>query len=203
MKKLRVCDDLDEAGRLWKKLWPAQCLFDCWDIRLSFQTAFDRPIHFIVAEASGQAIGFMPLSSVADEEKNGYGFFPGETWRGRTWLEQNRIPAKDPAIRQAIWEAAPDNTEIRYMNREDALSLQDIAIDENGYILRPRLLGYDIDLYWSLFPENREKNCARKSAPLKPLVAVFGLAPGPTWTGCLKQTFQPSENTPIFKMTDF
>lgn len=156
---LRVCRDLDEGERLWKGLWPERHLFDCWPIRKSFHLNFGRDPYFIVAESKGRPAGLLPLSWI--EEDGYYGFFPGETWHGKTWLEQNRIPAQSSMIRQALWEAAPENTWLRYLDEASA-DLPDSTVDEVGYLFGPAELNYSFEAYWERFPGKSRKKIRRE-----------------------------------------
>ncbi|MFZ0450081.1 MAG: GNAT family N-acetyltransferase [Desulfatiglandaceae bacterium] len=158
--KLRVCSDLEEGEQLWRSLWAGQGLFDLWKIRMCFQQAFRRPIHFIVAESHLQPIGMLALSWI--EEKNGFGCFPGETWNGRTWLEQNHIPATGSPVRQAMWDATPENTEVRYLHPEAAATFPGVTMDEEGFLLYPQHHGYDFNSYWGLFSHKSRKQIRRE-----------------------------------------
>jgi hypothetical protein len=158
--KVRICADLEEGRRFWRKLWTQQNLFDLWEIRLCFQKFFERLPHFIVAEEQNRPVGFLPLSWI--EEADSFGYFPGETWGDRTWLEQNRIPAAWLPVRQALWDAAPENTELRYLHQETATSLPGMSIDEIGYHFYPQRHHYDFDDYWMLFSRKSRKQIRRE-----------------------------------------
>jgi Acetyltransferase (GNAT) domain len=163
--KLRICSDLAECEALWNQLWPVRNLFDCWMVRRSFQRGFGRPPHFIVAESKGQPVGLLPLSWI--EEEDYYGFFPGETWQGKTWLEQNRIPALSVDIRQDLWEAAPENTWLRYLDDESSSSLADQTVDEVGYVFHPSGFKYDFEAYWAGFSGKSRKKIRQEVARLE------------------------------------
>ena len=87
--RTRTVTDFDECQAIWQTVIPGECIFDLWDIRSCFQRHFKRPVIFIVEEDSQGISGLLPLSFI--EEFNCFGFFPGETWHGKTWLEQNRL----------------------------------------------------------------------------------------------------------------
>ena len=163
--KLRICRDLAECEALWDRLWPVQNLFDCWMVRKSFQGGFDRSPHFVVAESKGRPVGFLPLSWI--EEGDYFGFFPGETWQERTWLEQNRIPARSVGIRQDLWEAAPESTWLRYLDDESASSLEDKTVDEVGYVFHPSGFNYDFEAYWARFSGKSRKKIRQEVARLE------------------------------------
>ena len=163
--KLRICRDLEECETIWNQLWPARNLFDCWLVRSGFQRGFGRPPHFIVAESKGRLVGFLPLSLI--EEEDYYGFFPGETWQGKTWLEQNRIPAGSVGVRHELWEAAPENTWLRYLDDGSASALGDKTVDEVGYVFHPSGFNYDFDAYWAGFSGKSRKKIRQEVARLE------------------------------------
>ena len=147
--KLRICRDLTECEALWNRLWPADDLFDCWMVRMGFQHGFGWDPYFIVAESMGTPMGLLPLSWI--EEDGYYGFFPGEIWQGKTWLETNKIPARSFGIRLDLWEAAPENTLLRYLDKASVSSLSDKTVDEVGYLFHPHRFDYDFETYWAGF----------------------------------------------------
>jgi hypothetical protein len=153
--KVRVSADLEEGRRIWNLLWSRRNLFDLWDVRICFQEPFARTPRFLIAEDHKRPVGLLPLSWI--EENSSFGYFPGETWKGRTWLEQNRIPAVWLPIRQSLWDAAPNNTELRYLHEETTASLTGTMIDEIGYHFYPHLHGYDFNRYWGLFSRKSRK----------------------------------------------
>lgn len=158
--KLRVCSDLEEGEQLWRALWNHEHLFDLWEVRMCFQRAFGRPMHFVVAETRLRPVGMLALSWIPETQC--FGCFPGETWQGRTWLEQNRIPAENPSVREALWEAAPENSEIRYLHPDFAAALSDATIDEEGFLFKPRVHGFDIKSYWGLFSHKSRRLLRRE-----------------------------------------
>ncbi len=159
MPKIRVYTDLKECEQIWRELWPENCLFDRWDIRLAFHRHFQRPIHFVVAESFGRQVGLLPLSWI--EEEGYYGCFPGETWNSKTWLEQNRIPAESEEIRQLLWAAAPDNTRLRYLLPEECPA--DAQMDEIGYLFHPLKYNSHMDAYWAEFSGKSKKQLQREA----------------------------------------
>ena len=51
-----------------------------------------------------------------------FGHFPGELWEGKTWLEQNKIPASDPAVAGALLDQVPAAAKIRYLTQTPGLA---------------------------------------------------------------------------------
>ena len=89
MFDVSVVTDLDECQEIWNRSMPRELISDLWGFRACFQRNFRRPACFLVAEQHRGLAGLLPLSWI--QETGCYGYFPGETWRGKTWLEQNRI----------------------------------------------------------------------------------------------------------------
>lgn len=130
-------------------------MFGSWEVRSAFDEAYGRTPHILIAEDRLGAKGFIALSHIAEE---GYfGAFPGETWNGRTWLEQNLIPAHSPAVTRSLWEAVPDDTVLRYLRADTASHLGDIAIDETGYVFIPSRYDFSFDEYWNSFSGKSRK----------------------------------------------
>lgn len=157
---IRISSDMDEAAMLWSRLWPAEDVFGCWRMREAFDSGFRRPLHLIIAEAAGRPLGFLALSYI--EEEDYYGAFPGETWNGRTWLEQNVIPSASAEMTKALWEAAPENTTVRYLMHSSASEVVGAEIDETGYLFRPPDYGWSFDAYWNTFSGKSRKRLGRE-----------------------------------------
>jgi hypothetical protein len=157
---IRTSCDLEEAGRVWRELWPAEDVFGRWDARECFQKSFDRPVHFIIAESNGRTVGFIGLSWI--DEDGYYGQFPGETWKGRTWFEQNRVPADSDIVRTMLWDAAPGDTKLRYLVADSTGQLPGNTVDETGYIFSPRQYDYDFDRYWNTYSGKSRKKIGRE-----------------------------------------
>ncbi len=158
--QIDICYSEKQGEQLWHKLWPDLDIFDCWHVRKAFHNAFKWPLHFIVAKLHGEDIGFLPLSWI--DEKGYYGCFPGEIWHGETWLEQNRIPAISQDIQIALWEAAPDNTRLRYLHGDDIVAIPRLELDEYGYLFYPRHFNYDYNEYLKTFSGKRRRQFLRE-----------------------------------------
>jgi hypothetical protein len=172
MTDFRICQDLEEGRRLWMKHWPLQCIFDFWDLRMCFQKAFERPPFFILAEAKGRIYGLLALSWI--EEEGRFGHFPGETWNGKTWLEQNRIIAKDSSVFQGLMDCIPGPAMIRYLTA-DSLDLSAGAPDpdETGYLFFPDHHEYSYPSYLNGFSGKSRKKIFRELAGLENLGVSF------------------------------
>ena len=156
MFDVRICRDLEEVHRLWQRHWPRHCLCDLWPVRNCFQRHFQQRPHVLVAERQGTFGGMLALSWI--EEEQYFGHCPGELWHGKTWLEQNRMPAVSPLAREALWEAAPDRARIRYLHPDGGLPRDpSLSVDETGYLFRPPRYGYDFNAYMGAFSGRTRK----------------------------------------------
>lgn len=158
--KIRISDEVEECRRLWVQNRPG-CLFDLWWVREAFAAAFDHPLHMVVAEENGIVVGFLPLSRI--EEAGCFGYFPGETWKGRTWLEQNRLRTSRPGVARQLLDAVPEHTDLRYLAPEPwhAVSKR-IVEDEVGYLFLPGRYGYNFENYRCRFSTKTWKKFSRE-----------------------------------------
>lgn len=166
MLKIRECGDIEECRRIWDLLWPQECIFDLWALRDCFASAFNRPVKFLVAEESGKIQGALALSWI--EEEGLFAQFPGETWKGKTWLEQNKIPAENSLVFSEIMAALPGRTHLRYLMPESiAGGNQSAELDETGYIFYPRQYNYSFQRYRQGLSSKFRKNCAKEASVLE------------------------------------
>lgn len=166
MLKIRVCEDIEECRRIWELIWPQECIFDLWAIRDCFARAFNRPVKFIAAEESGKMRGALALSWI--EEEGLFAQFPGETWKGKTWLEQNKIPAENSLVFSEMLAALPGRTHLRYLTPESiAWDNQSIELDETGYLFYPGQYNYSFQQYLHQLSKKFRKNYAKESSLLE------------------------------------
>jgi hypothetical protein len=135
-------------------------------VREAFAGSFNRPLHVVVAEKDGgRPAGFLPLCWI--EEGGCFGFFPGETWQGKTWLEQNRLRAVDEEAARQLLNAVPEEAHIRYLVPEPWHAMApEVRKDEVGYLFLPGCFGYDFQQYWNLFSGKSRKQLNREIAGL-------------------------------------
>src|SRR5262245_3432941 len=134
MINVRVETDLERCRHLWEGLIPPDKLTDLWEVRDCFNRHFQRKPYFVVAEDNGRPVGLIPLCWI--DEFNYYGYFPGETWHGQTWMEQNRIIARDEDVfKRMIAFLDEQNTtyHIRYLVPNSFKSSDSLIVDETGY----------------------------------------------------------------------
>ena len=172
MIRVRISEDIEECRRLWQSTWPAACLFDLWQVRACFQEHFDSPPFFIIAEENGRTHGILPLSWI--EEEDCFGFFPGETWRGKTWLEQNKIMARGAGVFRELLDRIPGAACIRYLTRESLPENGEPALeDEVEYLFMPGLFGWRFEAYMAQFSGKSRKKLRRELVALEDKGVVF------------------------------
>jgi hypothetical protein len=166
MLNVRISDDDSQCRHIWNKYWPVAHIFDFWDVRYCFQESFRRPLRFLIAEDQGETVGLLALSWI--EETQCFGHFPGETWHGKTWLEQNRILARNSRALRALIQEIPDNTYIRYLTRESLL-LKDGSpeVDETGYLFNPKQYDFSFSSYLDSFSGKSRKNIMKEISRLE------------------------------------
>ncbi|MFH1037670.1 MAG: GNAT family N-acetyltransferase [PVC group bacterium] len=155
MLEFRIITDPDECREIWERVIPRETVTDLWEIRDCFHRHFRRPSCFITAVSGGEVVGFLPVSRI--EEAGVYGYFPGETWEGETWLEQNRIIARDDGILRGLLERCPGRHHLRYLVNGG----EGCAVDEIGYLFSPPSYGYDFDKYLAEFSGKSRKRLKR------------------------------------------
>jgi CelD/BcsL family acetyltransferase involved in cellulose biosynthesis len=164
--QIRVCDDPDQCRHLWRELWPQTCFFDLWQVRWIFAESFNQRPFFLVAEESGESVGMLALSFL--EELQEFVHFPGEIWQQKTWIEQNKIPARDQVIRNELLAAIPDKAYLRYLSPENE-PLKDFSfvLDEENFRFFPRYHGFSFDSYMKEFSHKSRKNLFRELEKLE------------------------------------
>ncbi len=160
MHNFRIISDLDQCQDIWKRVVPQETIWDIWEFRACFQECFKRPPCFIVGENSQGLTDLLPLSWI--DESQSYGIFPGETWRGMTWLEQNRVPASQKTLLDML-SICPGPYYLRYLlpSSESMQQNQQLPVDEIGYLFLPPKYDYNIDNYFKEFSRKSEKGIKR------------------------------------------
>ncbi|MBN2301162.1 MAG: GNAT family N-acetyltransferase [Lentisphaerae bacterium] len=151
MAEFRIAADIEECRELWTQLMPRDLISDLWAVRECFHKHFQRTPHFIISDDAGVAPSLLPLCRI--EESGYYGYFPGETWHEKTWLEQNRVIAA-PNVLQALLNQCPSQNYLRYML---PLGIE-MPVDEIGYLFEPPRYEYEIENYFQEFsPKSRKR----------------------------------------------
>ena len=165
MYDIRIINDLEQCRDIWKRAVPQETVWDLWEFRACFQEHYRRPACFIAAESSGGGSEILPLSWI--EESQRYGYFPGETWEDKTWLEQNRLPA-DKRMLSEMLDRCPGPYYLRYLLAcLEPVSQNQCVVDEVGYLFRPSDYNYDIENYFQQFSRKSAKGIKREIASLQ------------------------------------
>ena len=167
MYQLRVVSDPDECRLIWEAVMPTDNLVDLWEVRSCFQNHYRRQYHFIVVEKTGKVHGFLPFSRI--DENGSYGYFPGEIWHGKTWLEQNRLIASNRYVQDIILDhlrATKLDYHLRYMLMPERLA-GDYPVDETGYLFNPVEYAYDMQNYFARFSHKSAKRILRSVEEMK------------------------------------
>lgn len=164
MINIRVCEDPGECKRIWEDFWPRQCLFDLWEVRNAFAEGYKRTPYFLVAEEGRDIAGLVALSRV--EDSRCFMHFPGETWKGKTWIEQNKIPARSPDIVAELLDSIPGEAHLRYLT-PDSAAMGESEIDETGYLFYPGQHGFSFATYLETFPGKSRKKLFKELAALE------------------------------------
>ena len=171
MKSIRTVTDLEECRAIWREIMPRNCLTDLWEVRECFQNHFGNRPHFIVAEDVKGIQGLLPLSWI--DEYGCYGFFPGETWQGKTWLEQNRIMCNGRYRLSDLLSGCSQPYHLRYLTSLTGVSPEEASVDEVGYLFLPPDHGYDMSNYLGEFSRKSRKNILRELAAIENLGVTY------------------------------
>jgi len=163
MIEIHIESDEEACRELWEQLIPPGQLTDLWDVRACFHKQFKRRLFFVVAQEAEEIVGFIPMSFV--EEQNYYGYFPGEVWEGKTWLEQNRVIARDQDVLQQMFDWLLENKvpyHLRYLHKNPQCPLNLFDEDEIGYLFHPESFHFRMEEYYSVFSKKTLKKIRRE-----------------------------------------
>jgi hypothetical protein len=156
MFDIDVYTDLEKVQRLWRQHMAPTCFFDLWPVRDCFQREYNRQAYVLVASQRGRFRGMLALSWI--EESQNFGFFPGEVWQGKTWLEQNKLLADSPDVAEGLLDQVPDSARIRYLKSSPCLhQIPMLDVDETGYLFYPKQYGFSFDAYMASFSGKTRK----------------------------------------------
>lgn len=162
MEKIRTTTDPIECRNLWKKYIQPVNVTDFWEVRECFANHYDREPFFVVAEQDGVLRGLLPLCLIS--ELDTYVFFPGETYQGKTWLEQNPIFSSNESVFNRMVDylnKMGKKIQIRYLiDRHLSLNFQ-TTVDETGYLFFPTEFDYQMDNYFEQFSKKSLKKLNR------------------------------------------
>jgi hypothetical protein len=150
-----VVTDLNECRTLWDRLIEPRKVSDLWEFRLCFQRHFKNKPWFLVLEDNQGIAGMLPLSYLHDLDM--FVFFPGEIWKGRTWIERTPLYVRDNEFLIELLSSCPDRTYLRYMEVPEGAQCQELEIDETGYVLHLPGLEFELANYLNRFSRKRIK----------------------------------------------
>ena len=156
----RVITDPDLCRDVWRQATSDGVLADLWEFRERFSAQYRRPLCFLVHEGARGIDGFLPLCWV--EEAGSYSYFPGETWHGRTWIEQNRILAQDAGILCELIESCPGPFDLRYLCPPAEALHAAWTVDEIGYLFAPPKYHFDMTRYFDEFSPKTARKLTRE-----------------------------------------
>lgn len=167
-----VYTDPEQCRQIWKKKWPVKELSDLWDVRFCFHESYQNPMQFHTIEQNGRIRGFLPLSW--NKESDQFVFFPGEIWKGKTWLEQNRMIADTPEILGILLDAVQESAHLRYLSWHPVFEGMDgVSEDETGYLFYPGMYDFSFENYWLGFSGKSRKKIRNEMKKLEAQELTF------------------------------
>ena len=170
MKK-RFVNDLAECEKLWRAFVRPKTIFDLWEFRMCFHRNFKSDPSFMVMEDSNGVAGVMPLCYIREHDI--HAFFPGELWKGKTWIERTPVYIREERFLPELLYSCPDRTYLRYMESGAESHLDEVEIDEISYGLCPDALNFDMAVYLQRFPRKRLKELTKVIGKLTGDTAVY------------------------------
>jgi hypothetical protein len=135
-------------------------------VRKFFADSYRRKPYFLIAETRGKIEGLLALSRL--EESQSFAHFPGETWEGKTWLEQNRIISTSPHVFDELLNSVPGPANLRYLTRDSVpIERTPVAVDEVGYLFFPGSYNFSFKNYMQEFSGKSRKKLTREIAKLE------------------------------------
>lgn len=171
MIERRLVTDPYSCEKLWKTFIPARSISDLWEFRKCFQYYFKNRPCFQVIEEAGRIYGFLPLSHI--ESLDIMTFFPGETWKNKTWLERTPIYAINQDILYRMLSDCAERTYLRYIDCDLEFLPDQMASDEIGYVIYPGLLNYDRGNYRTRFSNKKFKSIMKDINTILDMDASF------------------------------
>jgi len=165
MRSVYAVTDPAECRALWDRVIPQEQLSDVWEVRDCFQRHYGHRPHFVVCEDEHGICGFLPLSWNSETES--FVYFPGETWSGKTWLEQNRLIAGDKNALKSMLNLVPGAYHLRYLRSSGWTNGSEPTVDEIGYHFLPPRYGFDLENYFHEFSGKSAKRLKKEIATIE------------------------------------
>jgi len=169
----RVVTDPYLCEKLWKSIIPARSVSDLWEFRMCFQKYYKNRFSFLVMEERGNIYGILPLSCI--DSLDIMTFFPGETWKDKTWLERTPVYAINHDILYRLLSDCTERTYLRYMEGDAEYIPDQLVSDETGYVVYPGRLKYDKENYRARFSNKKYKSIMRDVNTIMDMGASFHL----------------------------
>ena len=122
-------------------------------------------------EEGGNIYGVLPLSHI--DSLDIMAFFPGETWKNKTWLERTPIYAVNRDILYRLLSDCAERTYLRYIEYDPECLPEQMIADEIGYVVYPGLLNYEKDNYRTRFSNKKFKSIMRDVNTILDMGASF------------------------------
>jgi hypothetical protein len=171
MIERRAVTDPYLCERLWRTFIPTRSISDLWEFRMCFQKYFKNRFYFHVMEEGGNIYGVLPLSHI--DSMDIMTFFPGETWKNKTWLERTPIYAINQDILYRLLSDLTERTYLRYIEFDPEYLPEQTAADETGYVIYPGQLNYDRGNYRARFSNKKFKSILRDVNTILDMGATF------------------------------
>jgi len=156
MMQRKFITHLGECERLWNTFVRPKNISDLWEFRLCFQRHFNCKPCFLVLEDGEGIAGMLPLSYLKEPET--FVFFPGETWKDKTWIERTPVYLRKQEFLPELLLSCPEKTYLRYMEIPEEFLIPALDVDETGYVLYPSNLDFDTTIYRKRFSNKKFKD---------------------------------------------
>ncbi|MBN2124810.1 MAG: GNAT family N-acetyltransferase [Deltaproteobacteria bacterium] len=164
MVQKRIIADIEECGALWKNFMEVRTVSDLWEFRLCFHRHYRRRPYFLVVEDRRGICGILPLVYAREEDR--YVLFPGETWKGKTWLERTPVYLREGECLEELLSLCPERTYLRYLEQGNGDPCPGLEVDETGYLLYPSAFQFDPAVYSRRFAWKKWKGIRKEISSL-------------------------------------
>ncbi|QTA78101.1 Acyltransferase-domain-containing protein [Desulfonema limicola] len=161
----RIAEDIEDCREIWNSVIIPERFSDLWEVRECFHRYYNHQPRFIFIENTYGGKTLIPLSLV--DEHNCYAYFPGETWQGQTWLEQNKIYISNGFSMDDLISSLDRPCHLRYISEFENFHSINTSIDEVGYLFVPSRYEYDMQNYFQEFSRKSYKQINREIEGIK------------------------------------